>query len=84
MDKWRERWGTASLRRLVLTWGQTCSDDWDALQHVGVDAWDFPFDWEFCPAWLRACVDWDAAIGVEMRPADERRRIMRVFALGRG
>lgn len=82
--KWRERWGTATLRGLVLDWGQPCSDDWDALQEVDEDAWDWPFDWEFCPAWLRACVDWDNPAQPSMRLTDERRRIMRVFALGRG
>lgn len=67
----REEWGTASLRHVVVTelaW--PCHEAWerawrrheDAMQATGEGPEAAPdpgsFDWEFVPFWIRECIDW--------------------------
>lgn len=53
----RERQGMATLRDLVMGLAKACEADWNALSEDEQDG-QGPFDWEFCPKWLREAVDW--------------------------
>lgn len=52
----RERDGMAALRLRVIGYAEQAETGWKAAQAEGFDS---PFDWEFCPAFVAACVDWE-------------------------
>jgi len=56
--------GAARLRDTVLGFAKPCHDEWEVAVAAG---YDDSFDWEWCPAWLDARVDWTWSPGPAMR-----------------
>lgn len=50
-----EDWGTCEMRDRVAALAEQADSGWRAAQETGFDS---PFDWEFCPWFLAACLDW--------------------------
>ena len=48
--------GIASLRSATVALAQAVEVGWREAQRTGFDS---PFDWEFCPEFVAACVDWE-------------------------
>ena len=51
-----EHGGMCELREKVCRLAPYADKAWEIAHLVGYDA---PFDWEFCPAFLSRCVDWE-------------------------
>jgi len=82
-EPFREAYGTNTLRETVLTWASDCDEDWHKLEREFDLLYDFPFDWEYYPTWLRGCVDWDIS-PPRPKPSDERLKYLRVVVTMRG
>jgi hypothetical protein len=52
-----ERHGAWALRQAMMDMSHHCDDVWLALTDLGNDD-RVSFDWEFCPAFIAHCVDW--------------------------
>jgi hypothetical protein len=50
----KEDEGICDVRQLVAGFAEACERDWLAARKA--DAFDAPFDWEFCPRWLAAAL----------------------------
>lgn len=54
---YRDANGTATLRELLIDLAPACDAAWSAQDEETRD--DQTFDWDFCPTWLRFCVNWE-------------------------
>ena len=79
----REAYGTNALREQILSWASDCDGDWFTLEKEFDSLYDFTFDWEYCPTWLRGCVAWDSS-HPHPKPTDERLKYLRVVVTMRG
>lgn len=53
----KEAQGTHSMREFVMSLLPALSNGWAIVQAEWGEDW-MCFDWEYCPAFLSACVDW--------------------------
>jgi hypothetical protein len=55
-DREAARLGIAALRSATVALAQAVEIGWREAQRTGFDS---PFDWEFCPEFVAACIDWE-------------------------
>ena len=53
-----DRHGTVAIRHDVMALADPCCREWNALSEDEKQA-HIPYDWEWCPHFLRNRVDWD-------------------------
>lgn len=62
---WKGYWdavGTSQLRHDTIALAEHCDRAWKALSEDERENW-IPYDWEWCPHFLRTMVEWDAKLG---------------------
>ncbi len=59
------RHGYAAMREIAVAWVAPCAEAWITRDEHSFDS---PFDWEFVPAFLKECVDWNAPNKPTLRP----------------
>ncbi len=62
-----EQCGTSAFRHTIIALVPECERIWEALREAGKEDAFIPFDWEWCPYFLRNVVQWD---GGPVVPAD--------------
>ena len=55
LERW-DNWGAVEMRATVCALAGDVESAWKIAQSCGFDS---PFDWEFCPWFIAACVDWE-------------------------
>jgi hypothetical protein len=59
--------GTSAMRYTVGGLAEACHREWEAAHNAGL--FDEPFDWEWCPRWLRERIEWSAT-GATIKPKE--------------
>ena len=62
-----EQYGTSAFRHTIMALAPECERIWEALREAEKEEAFIPFDWEWCPYFLRNVVRWD---GGPIVPAD--------------
>ncbi|WP_454629567.1 hypothetical protein [Bradyrhizobium cenepequi] len=57
VEQYRDGWGSFELRHLCIRLAPECERVWQGLNDSDRD--QMQFDWEFCPAFVLFCLDWE-------------------------
>lgn len=62
---WKAYWdqqGTNHVRHDIIALAEPCDKEWNAMSEDEKEKW-IPYDWEWCPHFLRNRVEWNQRTG---------------------